>query len=105
VTDQPNAFKVTLFFPVQDNQKRPFTAEIWSWWEDELAKLVTGFTDLGVVMGWWLGHSDQNRWIVIVVKTERQVERIKNFVRAARVKFRQDTMYFESHPVYFEEVQ
>lgn len=102
---KPNAFKVTLFFPLHDNQKRPFSADIWDWWKQELSKLVSGFTDLGVVNGWWLGHSDQNRWIVIVVKTERDVERIKSFLRAARTKFKQEAMYFESHPVYFEEVQ
>ena len=49
--------------------------------------------------------SDQNREIVINVKTEREVASIREFLQEARKKFRQKKMYFEYHPVFFEEVE
>ena len=57
-----------------------------------------------VVKGWWQGHSDQNRWIVAVVRTENEVRRIRDFLRQARATFEQKAMYLEYHGVYFEEV-
>src|SRR5215212_4319495 len=67
------AIKVTLLVPLADNDGEPFDLITWSWWNDELTELVSGFTDLGVVTGWWRGFSDQNRIIVVIVKTTRCV--------------------------------
>lgn len=99
-----NAYKVTLFFPLKDNDGGEFEKEVWDWWTDEITRILTGFTDLGTVTGWWLGHSDQNRWIVVVLKSEEEVGQIRDFLRTARVKFRQKKMYLEYHPTYYEEV-
>ncbi len=101
----PKSFKVTLFFPLRDNDGNAFEEETWDWWRDEMQKLLRGFTDLGVVRGWWNGKSDRNRWIVIIVGTEKEVNRIREFLKLARRKFRQDTMYLDFHPVHFEEVE
>jgi hypothetical protein len=66
--------------------------------------LVSGFTDLGVATGWWRGFSDQNRVIVVVVRSMHEVNAIKALLREARVRFRQEAMYLEYHRVFFEEV-
>lgn len=94
-------YKITLLFPVFDNDGNPFPAEVWSWWADELAELVKGFTDRGV----WHGQAELNREIFMVVKTKREVDAIRDFLRRARRKFRQKVMYFDYHHVRFEEVK
>ncbi len=98
-------FKVTMFFPLADNEGNAFDEDTWKWWRDGITKLLSGFTDLGVVDGWWHGQSDQNRWIVAVVESEGQVDQLRRFLQLAREQFRQDTMYFEWHPVRFELVR
>jgi hypothetical protein len=100
-----NALKVTLLFPLFDNDGNPFEEEVWDWWLDEMTNLFRGFTDLGVVSGWWLGHSDRNRWIVVIVKTEKEVGRTRNLLQMARERFKQQAMYLDYHPVRFEEVR
>ncbi len=98
-------FKVTLLFPLQDNEGNPFPEEVWRWWSDEMTKLVGAFTDRGVVRGWWGKRSELNREVFMVVKTQREVDALRAFLRRARQKFKQDVMYFEYHPVHFEEVE
>jgi len=100
-----NALKVTLLFPLFDNEGNFFEEEIWGWWRDEMSKILTAFTDMGIVTGWWLGQSDRNRWIVTVVKAQKEVDRIRDFLRLAREKFKQEAMYLDYHPVHFEEVK
>jgi hypothetical protein len=94
--------KVTLFFPLRDNEGDTFEEEIWDSWKKELTKLLSGFTDLGVVSGWWQGQSDQNQWIVAVIDGMEQVDALRRFLRSARRMFRQDAMHLEWHPVHFE---
>jgi hypothetical protein len=98
------SLKITLLIPLNDNDGEPFDLIIWSWWNDALTELVSGFTDLGVVTGWWRGFSDQNRIIVVIVKTMREVDALRELLREARRRFRQEAMYFEYHEVMFEEV-
>ena len=99
------SLKVTVLVPLKDNEGEPFDLLTWSWWNDALTRLVSGFTDVGVVTGWWRGYSDQNRSIVIIVKSMREVEAIRDLLREARKRFRQEAMYLEYHRVTFEEVQ
>jgi hypothetical protein len=98
-------FKVTMFFPLLDNEGYPFDDDTWGWWRDELTRCHSAFTDLGVVAGWWESHSDLNRWIVAVVGTEKEVDELRRFVQVARQRFRQECMYFEWHEVSFELVK
>jgi hypothetical protein len=95
-------FKLTLFFPLRDNEGEAFEEVIWASWRNELTKLLSGFTDLGVVNGWWQGQSDQNQWIVAVITGTEQLDALRGFLQWARQVFRQDAMYFEWHPVHFE---
>jgi len=101
----PTSLRVTVLIPLTDNDGKPFDLPTWSWWSDRLTSLVSGFTDLGVATGWWRGYSDQNRVIVIIVKSMREVTAIKRLLREARVRFRQEAMYLEYHRVHFEEVR
>jgi hypothetical protein len=77
-------FKVTMFFPLTDNDGNLFDEHTW---------------------GWWHGHSDQNRWILAVVGSEEEVGQLRNFVKRAKKWFRQNAMYFEWHTVHFELVK
>jgi hypothetical protein len=97
-------YKVTVLLPLSDNEGQPFDKETWGWWNDQLTSLVAGFTDLGVVSGWWRGFSDRNRHITIVVNSLREIDGIRSLLREARLRFRQKAMYLEYHVVYFEEI-
>lgn len=101
----PDAYKVTLLIPMQDNEGQPFDLSTWSWWSDELADLVDGFTDMGVVTGWWHGYTDQNRAIIVIVRLMEEVLAIRSLLVRACKRFRQEAMYFEYHSVQFEEVR
>lgn len=70
-------FKVTLMLPLRDNAGRPIDRDTWSWWHDKLTALVAGFTDLGVVSGWWRGYTDENRRITIIVRSMREVQALR----------------------------
>jgi hypothetical protein len=98
-------FKVTMFFPLEDNEGNAFDDGTWQWWHDGIDNVISGLTDLGIVEGWWQGQSDRNKWVVTVVEGVHQLDQLRRFVRLARKRFRQDTMYFEWHEVHFELVK
>ena len=98
-------FKVTLLIPLTDNDGQQFDLLTWTWWSDQLAVLVNGFTEHGVATGWWRGHADHNRVFVIVVKTLREVDALRRLLVEGCNRFRQHAMYFEYHRVFFEEVE
>lgn len=103
--ESANAIKVTLLFPLFDNEGEPFDRETWSWFQDELVRLSGlgfEFTEMGRTKGTWRGHTDRCRWIVTVVRSEDHVEEIRRFLRQARDKFRQEVMYLDHHPVRLE---
>ena len=95
-------FKVTMFFPLEDNEGKPFDPATWNWWHDRIKNLISGLTDLGIVDGWWQGRSDRNKWVITVVEGVTQLDELRRFLRLSRTRFRQDAMYFEWHQVYFE---
>jgi len=99
------SYKVTVLLPLSDNDGEPFDVQTWTWWNDRLTSLVAGFTDLGVVSGWWRGFSDRNRHISIIVETMREVDAIRELLREARLRFRQEAMYLEYHVIEFEEIR
>lgn len=101
----PTNLRVTLLIPLHDNEGEPFELTTWSWWNDELTALVSGFTDMGVATGWWRGYADQNRVIVLIVSSMREVSAIRRLLVEARRRFRQEAMYLEYHRVVFEEVR
>jgi len=94
-----------MFFPIRDNDQNLFDEDVWKWQRDEITRIVSGFTELGVVVGWWEGQFDQNKWIVAVVENMEIVDQLRIFLQKARHRFRQDAMYFEWHPVRFELVK
>ena len=100
-----NSSQVTLIIPLNDNDGEPFDIATWTWWNDRLTSLVSGFTDMGVVTGWWRGYSDQNRMVIVVVKSIAEVTAMRELLSEARAWFRQEAMYLEYHAVFFEEVR
>jgi hypothetical protein len=102
---EQNRIKVNLLFPLFDNDGKPFDEIVWDWWRSELTRIVSGFTDMGFVTGWWQGHTDVNRWIVIVLDRGAPLDPIREFLQEARGRFRQKKMYLDYHPVFFEEVE
>jgi hypothetical protein len=44
-------FKVTMFFPLADNEGNLFDDDTWGWWRDELTRCHSAFTDLGSCRG------------------------------------------------------
>jgi hypothetical protein len=60
---------------------------------------------MGVATGSWRGFTDQDRVIVVVVRSATEVEVLRQLLREARLRFRQEAMYFEYHRVNFEEVR
>src|SRR4029079_14774467 len=97
------ALKVTTLIPLKDNDGNLFDLSTWTWWNERLTSLVAGFTDLGVVTGWWRGYADQNQVFVIIVRTMKEVDVIRQLLREARIRFRQEAMYLEYHRIYFAE--
>jgi len=103
---QPNAYKVTLLFPMYDNSAAPFPESVWDWWRSEFTRVVPGYTEVGEVLGWWQGQTDRNRMVYVVVKSDdtTKLQQLRDFVAAARTQFRQAAMYFEMHPIRYEEL-
>lgn len=101
--EKPNALKVTMLFPILDNNGEPFDEEDWIWWQDELDRLGD-FTELGQTRGLWKGRNDKCRWIMAIVD-EQKIGAIREFLAEARKRFRQEVMYLDYHPVYFELVK
>ncbi len=99
-----NAFKVTVLFPLADNDGRPFDSEIWRWWRDEMMQLQLAFTDTGVVQGSWEGQSEEHRSVFWIVRSKKEVARLRQFVAEAKERFEQKEMFFEWFPVRYEGV-
>jgi hypothetical protein len=100
-----NAYKVTLMFPMQDNDGKAFPRSVWKRWRLEMGRLLSGFTDAGLVEGHWQQQTDLNKIVFIVVNSETKVNELRDFLREARVRFGQKAMYFEFHPVFQEDVR
>jgi hypothetical protein len=95
-----DSLKVTLIFPILDNDGEPFDPETWRWWQREMLRLGD-YTELGPAEGVFRGHTDRNRIIVMIVK-RAALDVIREFLKEARRRFEQEAMYLEFHPVEFE---
>ncbi|MHB2018635.1 MAG: hypothetical protein ACYCW6_16935 [Candidatus Xenobia bacterium] len=95
------ALKVTMLFPLADNEGKAFDHNVWDWWLDEIALRFDACTDLGNVQGYWEGYSDHHRMIVMVLP-ESELRNVRLFLQEAGVRFRQEAMYLDYHPVVLE---
>jgi hypothetical protein len=100
-----NKFKVTMLFPIYDNEGMPFEAETYNWFADQIQGIFPeGVTEYGgLASGWWHGKQDLSRCIWAIVG-ESELNGIKEFLREAKGKFAQEKMYFEYHSTTYEEV-
>lgn len=99
------SYKVTFLIPLRDDDGEPFDLAYWTWWVDALARCVSDFADRGVGSGPWGNTMDQHRMIVVMVRSMREVDELRELLRRARMRFGLETMYLEYHEVLFEEVQ
>ena len=94
--------KVTMLFPIFDNDGNAFDEETVDWWRDALHETLGGaYNEPGQTLGHWEGYTELCRWIVAVVD-ERDLDKIYAFLAEARRRFRQDVMYLDYHPVTFD---
>ena len=94
-----------MLFPIYDNDGEPFEREIYEWFADEVKTIFPeGATEYGGhATGWWHGKIDLSRCIWAILE-EDELNVIREFLREAKEKFRQEKMYFEYHPTTYEEI-
>ena len=97
---EPNATKVTMLFPLLDNDGNPFSAEVWAWWLDSIVTFGP-YHELAT-RGSWKGIAERHRCVKIVVTDEAELQRLEAFLREARGMFGQEVMYFEAVQVHFK---
>ena len=107
-----NSFKVTMMIPLQDNDGNQFDMSVWDWWDTRLFDLIDGLTNVGnvsfmnVVTGQYKkGQPEKNKWIYVIVKNETEVEKFRQLLLEARLRFKQDAMYFECERIYYEDLK
>src|SRR3990172_5772042 len=94
--------KVTMFFPILDNDGHPFQEVTWNWWRDALQRVLQGsYNEPGTTLGHWEGYTDLCRWIVSVIERGR-LDEIRSFLAEALSRFRQESMYLDYHAVTIE---
>lgn len=100
-----NKLKVTMVFPLKDNDGQPFKDEVMSWFLEEINRIfVDGITALlSPVTGRWHETNDLNRCIWAIVDGDKLRE-ILEFLKTAKERFRQEKMYYEYHLTNYEEV-
>jgi hypothetical protein len=96
----PNATKVTMLFPLLANDGMPFSAEIWSWWLDNIVTFGP-YHELST-RGSWKGIAEHHRCVKIVMTDESEIQRLEKFLQEAREVFGQEVMYFEAVRVHFK---
>lgn len=102
---KPNAFKVTLMIPMRDNDGRPFPPHVWGWWIVERTRTLKDFTDAGQVIGVWQRQTERNRMLIVVLRSENAVSKVRKLLRRARKVFGQKVMYLDCQRVYHENVR
>ncbi len=96
----PNATKVTMLFPLLDNDGKHFSAEVWSWWLDNI--VTFGAYHELTTRGSWKGRTERHRCVKIVITDEAELQRLEAFLGEAREVFGQEVMYFEAVQVHFK---
>ena len=97
---EPNATKVTMLFPLLQDDGEPFSAGTWEWWLDNI--VTFGAYHELASRGTWRGIPERHRCVKIVSTDPFEVERLETFVRDARDVFGQEAMYFEAAKVHFK---
>jgi hypothetical protein len=95
-----NATKVTMLFPLLQDDGEPFSAGAWEWWLDNI--VTFGAYHELASRGMWRGNPERHRCVKVVATDESEVERMEAFVRQARDVFGQEAMYFEAVRVHFK---
>ncbi len=101
---QSNAYKVTMIFPKKYPDGHPISACVWNAMTNDLRELEADFTEIPIVGEWRAEKDDDSRLYFITVATVERVEQLREFAERWRRPLGQQKMYFDDHPVHFEEV-
>jgi hypothetical protein len=101
---QPNAYKVTMIFPKKYPDGYLIPASVWNAMANELRELEANFTEIPILGEWRAEKDDNSMLYFITVTTLERVEQLREFARRWRRPLRQQKMYFDYHPVNFEEL-
>jgi hypothetical protein len=99
---QSNAYRVTMIFPKKYPDGSPVLASVWIAMANELRELESDFTEILIRGEWRSEEDDDSGMYFITVPTLERVEELRHFVKRWRSPFKQETMYFDYHPVHFE---
>lgn len=98
----PNGFKVSFVIPKKSNAGSPFDACLWAQFGHELRGLQPGFTEIAGGGEWQGQHDPESVVYVISVRTEKEVDELRELLRRWRIPLEQEAMYFDCQLVYFE---
>jgi hypothetical protein len=101
---QSNAYKVTMIFPKKYPDGHPILASVWNAMTNDLRELEADFTEIPIAGEWRAEKDDDSKLYFITVPTLERVEQLREFARRWRRPLGQQKMYFDYHPVHFEEV-
>ena len=93
-----SGIRVEICLPMTASDGEAFTSEAWGWFRDETVRLMD---ELENTEGPWMTRSERYRWVVWVVRSERQVAVLLEFARELRRRFGIDAIYVEHHPITF----
>ena|SRR5258708_2354312 len=85
--------------PLATNDGEPFTIEAWTWWKEEIVKLMDVLGDSAE--GPWIANTARFRWVEWAVRSEKDLVPLLEFVQATRERFGIDAVYYEHHEVTF----
>lgn len=93
-----------MIFPKRHPDGSPILASVWNAMTTELRELESDFTEIAVKGEWRHESDEESSMYFISVSTLERVEQLRKFVARSRTAFGQEKMYFDYHPVHFEEV-
>jgi hypothetical protein len=95
---QNSGIKVQVCVPVVDTNGEPFDIHIWTWWQDEIRRLMDS---LPGSQGPWTTRTERFRWLTWVVTDSGQFDMLMDFFERTRREFGLAQLYFDHYPVTF----
>src|ERR1043166_8991866 len=93
-----HGFKFQMCVPVADEDGNPFDIATWTWWRDEILRLVKVLNDSE---GPWTTRSERYRWLDWTVRSEEQLNVLLHFARETRATFGIEAIYADHYPITF----
>lgn len=97
-----NGFKVSFVVPKRYDDGGEIEASKWAAFGTELRELQSDFTKIPAGGEWQGKHDPESVVYIISVRTVHEVDALRELVRRWRTPFKQEKMYFDCQPVFFE---